>query len=84
MKTTIVDKRKIEDPQGRRMVTRWAKQVALALKLKSGEAVRIEFSKRGSKSADNAREGLSALVKRHNLKLKVVKRGNSVFLTRTR
>ncbi len=80
METRIVSKARIDAKKTVR--TKWAKQIAMAEKLKPDQAVEISFKR--SEYADKAREGINALVIRHNIKFRVQRRGNSVFITRRR
>ena len=81
MKIQIVSEKEI-NRKDEKLATRFAKVIAMANKLPKGKLIAISYTHK--EFAEKGSETLSAFIKRHNLDLKVFKRGNTIYVKRAR
>jgi len=80
MKSKIVSIKEIGVKDNGKLNTRFRKQIEIAMGLPKNKALKLTYSR--EVLSDKARETISAVIKRNKLKLKVFKRGLSVYITK--
>ena len=80
MKAKIVSVKEIGVKDNGKLNTRFRKEIETAMRLHRYKALKLTYSR--EVLSDKARETISAVIKRNKLKLKVFKRGLSVYITK--